>query len=253
MGRLIVGEFHKLVTTRLWSWLLLASAAIAALYASLFIGFAEDPDTITFPLDTAQGQQGLLAVAAGAAKPLAAVLAAIGLTGEFRHKTVTATFLATPHRGQVVLAKLVTYAVAGAAYGIVCTAVVAAIAVPWLDSKGIDVNLSGGLPATMGGGIAATAIYGLIGVGLGALLREQVATVVGLLIYLFVVEPIVTRIPALADWTVYLPGPTGNALEQLSLTNQQFLSAWLGGLVLTGYGVAFAVVGTWLAMRRDVT
>ena len=45
--------------------------------------------------------------------------------------------------------------------------------------------------------VAAVAIFGLIGVGLGALVREQVATVVGLLVYLFIAEPIVTRIPAL--------------------------------------------------------
>lgn len=38
----------------------------------------------------------------------------------------------------------------------------------------------------------------------------------------------------------------------ISLTNQQFLPAWQGGLVLTGYGVAFAFLGTYLAMRRDV-
>lgn len=44
----------------------------------------------------------------------------------------------------------------------------------------------------MVGGVVAVAVFGLIGVGLSALLREQVTTVVGLLIYLYVVEPIIT-------------------------------------------------------------
>jgi hypothetical protein len=252
MRRLIAGEFGKLFTTRLWLWLLLASMGIAALYASLNIAFADN--TVTYPLSTSQGQQTLFGVAAGAAKPLAAVLGAIGLTGEFRHRTVTATFLATPHRGRVVAAKLVTYGLVGAGYGLACTALVAAIAVPWLSAKGIQVALAGnGLPTTMAGGVAVVAVYGLIGVGLGALLREQVAAVVGLLIYLYVVESIVTRIPALADWTMYLPGPAGSAVTGIALTNQDFLVPWQGGLVLTGYGIVLAVAGTYFAMRRDVT
>jgi hypothetical protein len=254
VARLIAGEFGKLFTTRLWLWLLLASMAVAALFASLDIAFSGDPDTVTFALSTSAGQRTLFASAAGAAQPFVAVLAAIGLTGEFRHRTVTATFLSTPRRGRVVLAKLIAYGLTGAGYGLACTAVVAAISVPWLRTKAIPVSLvDNGLPATMAGGVLAVAVYAVIGVGLAALLREQVATVVGLLIYLFVVEPIVTRIPALSGWTLYLPGPAGSALVGTALTNQHFLLQWQGGLVLAGYGAGFALLGTYLAMRRDVT
>jgi hypothetical protein len=153
-----------------------------------------------------------------------------------------------------VAAKLATYAVVGAGYGIVCTVVVATIATVWLPAKGIDLSLVGnGLPARMAGGVVAVAIFAVIGVGLGALLREQVATVVTLLVYLYVVEPIVTRIPALADWSIYLPGPAGSSLTGIALTGQTFLAAWQGALVLAAYGAGFATVGTWLAMRRDVS
>jgi ABC-2 type transport system permease protein len=224
MRRLIVGEFGKLLATRLWLWLLLAAMAITALYASLQIAFADDPDTWTLPLSTSEGQQTLFAAAASAASPLAAVLAAIGITGEYRHRTATTTFLATPHRGRVVAAKLLTYGLVGVGYALACILVVAAIAVPWLSTKDIDLSLAGnGLPATIAGGISAVAAYALIGVGLGALLREQVATVVGLLLYLFVVEPILTNIPALEAWTRFLPGPADNALTAITLTNQQYL------------------------------
>jgi len=75
----------------------------------------------------------------------------------------------------------------------------------------------------MTGVVSAVAIYSLVGVGLAALLREQVTTVVGLLVYPFVVEPIVTRIPpALEGWTIYLPGPAANALTRVTLTNREF-------------------------------
>ncbi|MFG2086843.1 hypothetical protein [Spirillospora sp. NPDC048824] len=254
MTHLLMGEFHKLVTTRLWLWLLLASMALTGLYATLLIGFSDDGDTWTPPLSTAAGQQTLFAVAAGGANTLVAVLGAISITGEFRHRTATATFLATPHRSRIVAAKLITCGITGIGYALACLSVVTAIAIPWLAAKNISLTLTGnGLPATMLGVITDITIFALIGVGVGALVRNQVAAVVALLIYRFVAEPILTGVPALTDWTMYLPGSASASLTQISLTNQQFLTPWQGGLVLAGYGVAFAVAGTLTSIRRDIT
>jgi hypothetical protein len=254
MRRLIAAEFLKLFTTRLWLWLLLASIALTALYVSLSIAFGDNPDNPTPLLSSPQGQRTLFALAASGSGPLLAVLAAIGLTGEYRHRTASATFLATPNRGRVVLAKLLTYALVGVGYALACIAVTVAITLPWLAAMGIDVPLTAnGIPATLTGVVAAVAIWGLVGVGLGALVREQVATVVGLLIYLYVAEPIVTRIPALESWTVYLPGAVEDALTYVSYSDLHVLAPWQGGLLFAGYGIAFAVAGTFLAIRRDVT
>ncbi|MGH3115958.1 MAG: ABC transporter permease [Nocardioidaceae bacterium] len=251
MPNLVAAELAKLLSTRLWLWLLLASVALVALYVSLNIAFADN--SVTLPLDTPPGQQTLFAIGAGA-RPLVAVLGATAITTEFRHRTATATFLATPHRGQVVIAKLATCTIAGVAYGLACIATVTAIVLPWLGAKGIDVSLtSNGIPRTLAGVVVAYAIFAVIGVAVGALVRDQVAAVVGLLIYLFVVEPIVTNIPAFETWTPFLPGPAGSALTQISLTTQQFLDPWQGGLVLVGYATTLAVAGTFLAIRDDVT
>jgi len=254
MDRLVAAEFRKLFTTRLWLWLLLGAMGLTALYASLLIGFSEDPDTMTAPLTTAAGQQTLFAVASGGSNTLVAVLAAIGITGEFRHRTAAATFLASPRRSHIVLAKLVTYGLVGVGYAIACLVVVTLIAVPWLAVKDIGLDLTGnGLPATYAGVVADTAIFGLVGAGLGALLRNQVATVVGLLVYRFVAEPILTGLPALSDWTIYLPGSASAALTNVSLTTQEYLEAWQGGLVLAGYGLVFALLGARFSVRRDIT
>ena len=254
MNRLVAAEFRKLLTTRLWLWLLLGAIGLTALYASLLIGFSDDPDTMTAPLATAAGQQTLFAVAAGGANTLVAVLAAIGITGEFRHRTATATFLATPRRGSVVAAKLATYAAVGAAYAVACLLVVTLIAVPWLTIKGIEVSLlDDGLPGTYAGVVADVAIFALVGVGLGALLRSQVATVVGLLVYRFVAEPILTGIPALDDWTIYLPGSASAALTRVSLSTQEYLEAWQGGLLLAGYAFTLGCAGALTSMRHDIT
>lgn len=254
MRRAIVAELYKLRTTRLWLLLLVASMALTALYAGLLIAFSDDPGTWTAPLRTAPGQQTLFAVAAGGANTLAAVLGAIGITTEFRHKTATATFLATPQRGRVVAAKLVVYVLAGAAYALACLVVVIALALPWLAAKDIDLSLVGnGLPATMLAVIADVSIFALVGVGLGALLRNQVAAVVVLLVYRFVAEPIVTGIPALTDWSIYLPGSASAALTQVSMSTMDYLDPWQGGVLLAAYGVVFAVAGSLLSVRRDIT
>jgi hypothetical protein len=254
MGRLVKGEFAKLWSTRLWLWLLLATMGLTALFASLNIAFNDDPDTLAPPLATAAGQRLLFGTAAGGAQTLVAVLAAIGMTSEYRHHTATTTFLTTPHRARVVTAKLITYAVVAAVYAAACIVVVTAIAWPWLTARGIDPTLTGnGIPATLAGVVAAVTAFALLGVGLGALLRDQVAAVVGLLVYLFVAEPIVTRIPALQDWAIYLPGPSASALTQITLTDQDFLQPWQGGVMLAAYSMAVAAVGLWRTSRIDLT
>lgn len=254
MARLILAEFRKLSTTGLWLWLLLAAVAITALYASLTIAFAGDPDTLTLPMSTIEGQRTLLATGASAAAPLAAVLGAIGLTVEYRHRTATTTFLATPQRGRVVGAKLVTYTLVAAGYGLVCLATVLALAIPWLASQGIDLVLThSGAPGALAGVVTATALFGLLGVALGALIRDQVVAVVSLLVYLFVLEPIATNFVALGTWTAYLPGAARSALTQTVLTNRDFLAPWQGGAVLAAYGTALVLVGTRFTVRRDIT
>lgn len=254
MIRLIQGEFAKLWSTRLWLWLLLATMGLTALFASLNIAFNNDPDTLAPPLATAAGQRLLFGTAAGGAQTLVAVLAAIGITTEYRHRTATPTFLSTPHRTRVLTAKLVTYALVGAGYAVACIAVVTAIAWPWLTARGIDPTVTGnGIPTTAAGVVAAVTGFALLGVGLGTLLRDQTATVVGLLVYLFVAEPIVTRIPALQDWAVFLPGPSANALAQITLTDQDFLQPWQGGLMLALYSLCVITAGSLRTTRLDLT
>ena len=254
MIRLVRGEFAKLFSTRLWLWLLLATMGLTALFAGLNIAFNDDPDTTAPPLVTAAGQRLLFSTAAAGAQTLVAVLAAIGITSEYRHRTATTTFVTTPRRSRVVIAKLITYALVGAAYGIACIGVVTAIGWLWLSARGIDPTLTGnGIPATLAGVVAAVTGFAVLGVGLGALLRDQVAAVVGLLVYLFVAEPIVTRIHALQDWAVYLPGAAAGAVTQVTVTDQAFLQPWQGGLVLAGYGLVVAAAGLWRTTRVDLT
>jgi ABC-2 type transport system permease protein len=153
-----------------------------------------------------------------------------------------------------VIAKLVTYAIAGIAYGVATILLTLAIALPWLSAKDIDVSLgANGVPGVLVGVGAAVAVYALLGVGLGALLRNQIAAVVGALVYLFVVEQILSAVPVVRDAYPWLPGGANSALTGTFIPNVNLLEPYQGGLLLVAYGLVFAILGTQLAVRRDVT
>ncbi|HEV8562365.1 MAG TPA: hypothetical protein VGR06_39100, partial [Actinophytocola sp.] len=161
---------------------------------------------------------------------------------------------ATPHRGRVVIAKLIAYALNGIAFGVATIVLAIAIALPWLSAKNVDVSLgSNGIPGTLVGVAAGVAVYALLGVGLGALLRNQIAAVVGALVYLFVVEGLVGNLPGIRDYYKWFPGGANSALTGASQPNISLLQPYQGGLLLIGYGLVFAILGAWLAVRRDVT
>ncbi|NIK59220.1 ABC transporter permease [Kribbella shirazensis] len=253
MTRLLEAEFTKLFSTKLWMWLLLGAIGLTTLFVSVTIGLDGSAGNPNPPLSTPQGQRNLFGVA-GASSALAVVLGIVAMTSEYRHETVTPTFLATPRRRRVVVAKLFAYALAGLGFGLVNVLATVALALPWLSARNIDVSLTAnGIPRTMIGVVLGLGVYTVLGVGVGALLRNQVAAIVGALVYLFVVEGLVSALPRVRDYYKYLPGGAFSGLVDTYQPNVQFLAGWQGGLLLLAYGAAFAALGTALTIRRDVT
>lgn len=251
MTALIRAEFRKLTTTRLWLWLLVLGLAMTGATTSAAIGFAE-PGPLS--LQSSAGQRTVFAQAT-ATLVVSGILGIVAVTGEFTHQTATPTFLATPDRGRVMRAKLLTYAAAGLGYATACSAVVLAVAVPWLAARDIDVVLSAtDLIRTLGGVALEVALYALLGVGLGCLMRNQIAAIVGFVVYIFVLGPILSGVQATSAVAQYLPYQAGNALGQLtSSVDAAMLGQTAGGLVLLGWALSFAALGTRVAIRRDIT
>lgn len=158
-----------------------------------------------------------------------------------------------PRRGRVVIAKLITYLLTGVGYALACIAITLAVALPWLAAKGIHISPVGhGNLAMLAAVVASAAIYGVAGVGLGALAGEQLATVAGMLIYLYFAEPVISHISALHSWTAYLPGVAADGLTQAAQAGVQLPRPWLGGVVFVCWGVAFAASGMLRMTRRDI-
>lgn len=252
---LIRAELRKLFSTKLWIWLLLGACVLSGGSAALLIGFADqaaaDPSTGIPPVDSPAFEK--LALAGGAnAVVFLLILGIIGMTQEYRHRTATPTFLVTPKRGRVVLAKLFTYFGISLLLAVVVNMVVLAVVLPWLSAKGAPVALTGENLEVLFSSIGGSALYGMVGVGVGALLRNQVAAVVGSLIYLFVAEPILRSVPATASSYKWLPG---GALESITATTgtTDLLQRWQGALLLAAYGIVLAVIGWIFAVRRDIS
>ncbi|TFV61283.1 UNVERIFIED_ORG: ABC transporter permease [Bacillus sp. AZ43] len=250
MIRLVRAEWTKLFTTRVWLGLLLGAVVMVIGFAILFTSFAGNPESGIPAVGTPLYEKLALATAANA-NILFLILGIIGMTQEYRHRTATPTFLTTPRRWQVVVAKLVAYALVAAVFALVVVVVNYLVVAIHAGARGAAPSLNADNLEVLGNSVLALTIYAVIGVGLGALLRNQVGAIVGGLVYLFVVEPVIRSIPATSGAYKWMPG---GGLEALTATFEgpELLGAWQGALLLLGYGLLAALLGTLLAVRRDV-
>jgi ABC-2 type transport system permease protein len=251
MIRLIRAEFTKLTTTRLLYGMAAAMAAFAVLIvAANAAGVEGAPPLSAYSLPV------LVAAPVTLLSGAALLLGIVGMAGEFRHQTVTQTFLVTPDRGRVVAAKLVAYPLAGIALTLTILAFTAAVAAGWLAAKGLTPSLLDArlLALPMGhvllGAVLAAGLCGLVGVGVAALVRNQVAALVGVAVWVRLVEGLLMSLlnaPSLGKW---LPSAAAAALTNPGGAQ---LSRLAGSLLLAAYALALALAGTRLVVRRDIT
>lgn len=272
--RPVAAEFSKILSTRMW-WILalvlfgyiaLLAGGLSALFGGLESG-ALDPDA----MNTGGGASlvGLnvppliysFASSVGYVFPV--LLGALATTGEFRHQTLTPTFLATPKRGRVLGAKTITLFVVGAALGVVGLAASVGVGALVLGGFGVDPLLADSETwALIGRTVLAMALWAVIGVGLGVLVPSQVASIVIVLAFTQFVEPLLrfaaTFTEVTADIGKFLPGAASDALVGASFYTLAspagaVLESWQGGLTLLAYGLLATVGGYFVSWKRDVT
>lgn len=266
MTALLATEVLKVRTTRSWWGMLLALACWAALWTL--------PNAFTTGIEFAPGQSvpgmaddsmartvyttGLTAFG----YVFTLVLGILAISGEYRHQTITPTFLATPRRARVVLAKWVSTGAYALLYGVVALSTSIAVALVVLSARGEVLNLGAdGLPRALGLALLAFVLWGLIGIGVGTLVGNQVVAIlvgIGFVFVEFVASlglsfvswgPELMRwFPSTATSAMLSPaaqGPDGSPLE--------LLPWWAAVLVLMGYAAVCAGLGAASTLRRDVT
>lgn len=268
----IRAEFSKVLTTRLW-WILaivlfvyiaLLAGGLGALFGAITTGKigpsaganAHMPNFGPLPPVIYS-----FATSIGYVFPV--LLGALATAGEFRHQTLTPTFLANPRRGQVLGAKSISSLIVGAVYGLIALAASIGAGSLALWSLNIDTALdSSDTWALFGRALIAMALWAAIGVGFGVLVPNQTAVIVIILAFTQFVEPLLRLAGSLSDVTAnivqYLPGSASDALVGSSfftVSNPAAASLdwWSAGLVLVGYAVLVTVLGWATAWRHDVT
>ena len=253
MINLLRSEVRKVTSVKLGWGMLLGAMALAALETVAQIASNGIRGSVALPLSSGATQKSV-AASASTAYLFSIVVGIILITTEYRHFTSRPTFLIEPRRGLVIVAKMVVAALVGIIYGVVCAALTAAIMIPWFGAKGITIGwIDHGVLQSLISDVIVIAIFAVVGIGIGALVRNQIAAVIGALVYLFVLEPLVTIIPVIKNVYPFLPGAAGAAITGASAVRDlAHLDALQGGLVLLGWGLLFAVCGWVLTIRRDI-
>lgn len=262
MTGLVRSELRKVTTTRLWWGMLIGlvlfttvQAVAVAATAGTSPGAGQPP---TPGLGTAEAIRSVYAGSLFTGSYIfALVLGITGMTGEYRYQTITPTFLVTPRRGRVVVAKMVAHLLVGAGYALAALLVA-------LVAGGITVAVRGaglgygadGLWRAVALAVLAVSLWTLLGIGIGTLVRNQVAAILTAVAVTFLVEPLATFLLAAVDLDVVVKWLPTNASAALTSPGEAFLDYldwWAGGLVLLGYATVFGLLGLLLSVRRDVS
>jgi ABC-2 type transport system permease protein len=241
MTALLSTEALKLRTLRT-TWII-AALAVAV---SAIIGFAAARIVIDAgePLRLA----GLAGTPAQATWFLAVVAAVLASAGEFQHRTIRTTLLASPRRGRVLVAKS---AVAGAYGGLlVLLGTAAAVAAGLITAAAMDASSTGGGVSWehIAGTVAVGTAFAVLATGLGVLTRSAAIAIGAVLLWRFVGEgilPAVLHNDGLTRWT-----PNGTAGALIGLGDHP-LAPWAAALLLSGYTVAVSAVAAVLFLHRD--
>ena len=250
MTALISAELLKLRTTRaLWvgaGVVLTLSVLLVAVVGSL-AGKDGQPALVSDALGT------FLAAPARLAGGVVFVISLLATAGEFRHRTIVTTHLAEPRLARVLAAKLVACTGVGFAFGLVLELTVGVAGAVVISQHHLAVVISGESILQAAAVSTVLALHALLGVGLGALVRNTTAAVTIALIWAFVLEgvaPVVLRRPDLADLL-----PVG-AIDAVLTAGSPIVagrpSPLTGLLLLFGYAGLLAAIASVLDRRREI-
>ena len=262
----IRSEFRKFFSTRLWWGMAIAIFVAGAAFAALF-GFlltSEDaqvggPGGVPTG-DATQIASSVYTAGLSVGYLLLLTIGVLQIGSEYRHKTISGTFLATPKRLRAMLAKVVALLGIGALYGLlslVGSVVVGAVVLRLRDQ---DAFPSGTIVRTLALSLLVLGLWALIGLGIGILIPNQVAALLIGIGVAWIVEPLVGF--AMSFWefgreniAMFLPTSATNAIVNAVSQNPEEvrLEWWGGALVLMAYAALLAGFGIWRTTRADIT
>lgn len=247
-------EWTKLRSVRSTVWTLLATVGLAVGFGAL-IGASQMSSWDN--LDAAErlrfGPTSFSLSGLFLAQLAIGVLGVLIVTSEYATGQIRATFGATPQRLTVLAAKATTFVGVVLATGLVASFSAFFVGQAIFAGEGLDASIGdpGVLRAVVGGALYLTGI-GLLGVGVGSLLRRTAGATSALVALLFIVPLVTGFLPSSFQETVgkYLPAQAGMAVFN-TIPDPRALAPWAGFAVLLAYGAVTLAVGGALLVRRD--
>jgi ABC-2 type transport system permease protein len=242
MSRLLRAELLKLRTTRTFAAMVGAAVALSLLIAVLSAALID--------VDEPEVRETVFLSDISAVFIL--LLAVVGMTGEWRHRTIAGTVLAAPDRVKLVLAKITAYGAAGMVLSLAVSVAVFVVASIILSSRGIDGIGLDEMADILWRNLLVAALLGALGTGIGALIRNQAGAVVAVLVLGFVVEP--TVLGLVPDVGRYLPfiGLT-NGISGVDTDGDDLLAPGLAALALLAWVGATTTAAMVVLRERDLT
>jgi ABC-type transport system involved in multi-copper enzyme maturation permease subunit len=253
MINLIRSEVLKIRSTQVWFWMLLLAATFTTLGSIGMVVTAINDHDDGAPVD----YYGLFTQSQGAGIALL-VLGLLGLTTEFRHKTITPTLLATPNRWRLLAGKAASYALFAIGYALVCVALNFAIVIIWLSAVGVPLEYSHGVPGGVAKAFLTLVLTGMFGLGLGAMLRNQAAAMVLGIVYFFILDNVLNYVPWVRKGYAYTPGGAVKAFNSNGHIegmpgDVHLLAPAAGGVLFLVWSLALLVAGGRLSLSRDIS
>lgn len=248
MSNALRSELLKLRTTRTTLGLVLGTLGLVAFVVVVQL-IASAVDAEGSPSIEDMDTQRTLFSAGSTAGLFAVVLGVLAVTNEFRHGTIRPTLLFDPSRERLIAAKGAACGVAGAILGVTAVATTFAIAIVWFGVDGTPRLVGvGDLGRIAAGCVACALLWAVIGVGIGALLRNQVFAIVATIVWTLIPAPLLQGlVPSVGRYT---PDSASDALSGSGGAHDLSTIAGLG--VLVAWAIVFLVVGAVLTARRDV-
>lgn len=240
----LLSELRKMRSTRTNLGLLAGMVALTLLTV-LINGFVLSVTELE-----GHDNQHLLLSAGTSGALFASLIGVMAITSEFRHGTIRSTFLVTPDRSRVIAAKVVASLLMGIVFGLVAIGLSFGVGYAILTGRGIDFALDAGhVVLLVLGTVLMTALWAAMGVGIGAVVRNQVFAVIGVIVWAFFVDNLIRALlPDAGRFT-----PVGASDSVTAGFADYLLAPALGGLLLAVYALVFVAAGALLVARRDVT
>lgn len=238
---LLRSEWIKLFTTKT-TWVMLGIGLLCeGLFAGLFVGLVSFQE-----LDDIEE----VITGTGLLMTLMLVLGVLIITTEFRHGTASSTFLVSPRRWPVLVAKLGTALLVGLLAGLLFVLVNGGLALPLFSGRGGTLPPTGDLVEVYAGVVISFALLCAFGLGVGAIVRNQVGAIIAAIAFFF----IISGLPYLLPGTIgeYFPASALGSLHG-HVEGDGSLNQVEGGLVLVAWALGLWALGTLLVSRRDLS